>query len=128
MIDARTSKQSGDIAGSKLLKFFNHLNNEIKIFFEIKNKWFEYDGKKSAKYFFVAKSRGEVICKGPELNKEKNLEEFRKKHKRTFIRGKRIYAKDNVNFSMAGFIENWKNKNKKRMEEMYIDELKIINI
>jgi len=37
-IEASTNKPEGDVAGSKLLKFYNHLAKEINRFFIIKNK------------------------------------------------------------------------------------------
>jgi len=57
LIEAKTEKQEGDVAGSKLIKFYKHLNSEIEKFFEIKKKDFNYNGKKSARYFFVVKKR-----------------------------------------------------------------------
>ncbi|MFC1710952.1 nucleotidyltransferase domain-containing protein, partial [Nanoarchaeota archaeon] len=44
ILEAKTRKQIGDIAGSKLLKFHRHLEFEIKPYFEIKNRGFNYNG------------------------------------------------------------------------------------
>jgi tRNA nucleotidyltransferase (CCA-adding enzyme) len=44
LLEIGTRKQEGDIAGSKLLKFYRHLDREISQFFEIKAKGFEYSG------------------------------------------------------------------------------------
>ena len=51
LLELKTQKPAGAVAGSKLLKFYNHLENEIKRFFEIKNKGFEYNQENSAKCF-----------------------------------------------------------------------------
>ena len=41
-IEAVTNKPQGDVAGSKLLKFYNYVEKEIGKFFIVKNKGFEY--------------------------------------------------------------------------------------
>ncbi len=126
LIETKTDKQAGDIAGSKLLKFYNHLTKEINKFFYIKKKGFSYGNKKSAKYFFVVKKRPEIIYKGPFLKDKKHVEKFRKKHKKTFSDKKRIYSKKKVNFSLNDFLNSWKKKNKKKIRDMNILELKNI--
>ena len=67
LLEATTNKQEGDVAGSKLLKFYNHLTTQIERYFEIKNKGFEYNQGKTAKYFFVVKSKKEIISKYQKL-------------------------------------------------------------
>lgn len=126
LIEGKTKKQEGDIAGSKLLKFHNYLNDEIKNLFYIKNKGFQYDEGKSGKSFFVVKSRKEVLYKGPKVKDKKNSQKFRKKHKKTFFKSGRIYAKEKIKFNIKEFLENWKKKNKKIMKEMYISELRVV--
>ena len=63
LLQTKTNKQEGDIAGSKLLKFYNHLTKEIQKQFEIKERGFNYNSKKSARYFFVGKKKKEIIWK-----------------------------------------------------------------
>lgn len=147
LIKTKTSKQAGDVAGSKLLKFYRHLNFEIRRFFEIKNKGFEYpvisdeipvsktskkqkevsdDEKKSADYFFVVKNKKEILIKGPNIKSLKNVEAFRKKHRNTFVKKNRIYALESTPKNLKEFINNWKKKNKQRIKDMYIEELKIL--
>jgi len=50
----KTNKQGGDIAGSKLLKFYNHLVENISKKFYVKNKGFIYNDKKEAECFFCS--------------------------------------------------------------------------
>lgn len=126
LLEIKTQKQEGDIAGSKLLKFYEHLNLEVKRFFEVNKKGFEYYGNKDAKYFFVVKPKKEILYEGPELEDNKNVLKFKKKHENTFAKGKHIYSKSKVNFSLEDFILNWKKKYSKRMKEMAISEIKII--
>jgi len=120
LIQVLTNKQEGDIAGSKLLKFYNHLEEQIIKYFEIKNHGFEYNDKKSAKYFFVVKKRKEILQKGPKIKDKKNLKKFKRKHKHTFVKSGRIYSKEKINFNIKTFINSWKRKNKRTMKEMSI--------
>src|SRR3989304_5913620 len=67
-IEIKTDKQDGDIAGTKMLKFYNHLENEISRFFYIKDKGFDYGGGKTGKCFFSAKKKKENLHLGPMIN------------------------------------------------------------
>jgi len=127
LIELKTNKQEGDIAGSKLLKFYKYFEDEVSNYFKIKGTGFKYDDKKSARYFFVVKRKKEILLKGPKVNDKKNLIRFRKKHKNSFVKSNRVYSKEKINFNVKDFVKNWVRKNKKRMKEMSIKELKIIN-
>ena len=124
-IKARTDKQEGDIAGSKLVKFYRHLTEEVNKFYEIKNKGFEYNDKKEADYFFVVKSRKEIILNGPNAKDEKNAALFDDRHKDTFVKKGKIYAREKINDKINDFIDEWKLKNKEKIREMGITELEI---
>ncbi|MBT96896.1 MAG: nucleotidyltransferase domain-containing protein [Candidatus Pacearchaeota archaeon] len=126
LININTIKQEGDVAGTKLLKFYNHLTKEIEKFFLIKNKGFSYNQKKSAECFFVVKSKEEILYEGPNIKQEKNVKEFKKRHKNIFVKKNRIYAKEKITFNIKKFILDWKNKNNRKINEMYIKNLKII--
>ena len=126
LLEAKTDKQEGDVAGSKLLKFYRHLESEISRFFDIKNKGFDYEKEKSARFFFVVKSKKETLCNGPSTNDKKNIAAFKKRHKHTFIRGKKIFSKEKINFNLKEFIDKWKLKNNGKMKDMSVEELKII--
>ena len=66
LIDISTNKQDGDIAGSKLIKFYRHLSSEFsENGFEIKNSGFNYNGKKSARCFFVLSRKKEIFLNRP---------------------------------------------------------------
>ena len=127
LLEIKTEKQEGDIAGSKLLKFYRHLNSEALHFFEIKAKGFEYSGQKTARVFFVAKKKNNLKITGPEINDKNNLNKFKAKHRVIFIKNNRIYAKISVNFTLKDFFRNWKTKNSKKMRDMHIIRLEIIN-
>ena len=123
LLYAKTNKQEGDIAGSKLLKFYNFLTRELEEFFEIKKRGFGYDDAQNAQYFFVLKNRKEIILEGPSVKDKKNVERF-KKGKKTFVKKGKIYSKKKINFSAREFIALWKNSNKKLMKDMSILSLR----
>ncbi|MDP3986786.1 MAG: hypothetical protein Q8P81_01015, partial [Nanoarchaeota archaeon] len=127
IIRATTNKQEGDVAGSKLLKFCNHLEKEISNLFEVKKKDFEYDGVKTGTLYIVVKGEKEVLLTGPKCEDQKNSEKFRKKHKSTFVKKERLYSKESINSTAKDFIKKWKSKNKKKLEEMSIEKLEILN-
>jgi len=128
LIEVKTIKQEGDVAGSKLFKFYNFLAKEIEKFFDIKGKDFSYEDKKSARYYFVVKSKKEIIIPGPMKKDKKNMALFKKAHKKILIKGNRMYGKEKLNFSLKKFIENWKKNEsrKKQMKQMYISDLRVI--
>jgi len=123
LLNSKTNKQEGDIAGTKLLKFYNHLTKEIKKFFEIKDRGFEYDNKKTARYFFVVKKKKEILFQGPKINDKENVIKFKSKHKNTFVKKERIYSKQKISLNIKDFISKWAQNNKKKLHEMYIASL-----
>ena len=130
-LNAKTNKQMGDIAGSKLLKFFKYLGRDIATRFDIKHNGFGYNGKKGCTMYFAAKSRRELIAVGPFAKDKQAVAAFKKAHKgknsKTYIKAGRIFARDKITFTLKDFLKEWmKNKNnKKTMKEMSIVELSI---
>lgn len=125
LITAKTEKQEGDVAGSKLFKFYNHLAEEIQKYFEVKEKYFEYSEGKEARYIFITNPKKEIIISGPFVDDKTNVKIFKKKHKKTFVKNKRIYSKKKIDFGIEKFLKNWKTENKKLMNDMSIEEFEI---
>ncbi len=126
-IEIHTDRQEGDIAGSKLLKFYNLFGNELEKYFEIKDQAFFYDDKKSAKVYFSAKKKKEILIGGPNIEMKKNADEFKKVHKNYFIKNKRLFSKEKVTINLDDYAANWKEKNRKIMKDMSITDFKILN-
>ena len=124
---AYTDKQEGDIAGSKLLKFSKYLESEIGKNFYIKNRGFEYGDKKTAEIFFVLDKRKEILYPGPFINDKKHLEDFKKKHKKVFVKNKRVYSKEKNTINGQEFIKKFIVKNIKIIKDMSITNLEIKN-
>lgn len=126
LIKLKTNKPSGDVAGTKLLKFFNHLKFELDKFYEIKEYKFKYEKTKEGKGYFILNKKNEFIFTGPKIEDEKNVGKFKKEHATTYIKNNRIYAKEKINLSGKEFLKNWKKKNKNKIKEMYINNFEII--
>ena len=126
LLEAKTDKQEGDVAGSKLIKFYRHLCSETEKLYEIKNCGFNYNNKKSARYFFVVKNKKEVVLEGPKIDDLKNISKFKKKHGKTFIKKGRIHAKNKIKLQIKEFVNVWKKKNSQKLKEMSIINLKVI--
>ncbi|MBU0894920.1 MAG: nucleotidyltransferase domain-containing protein [Nanoarchaeota archaeon] len=126
LLEAHTNKQEGDIAGSKLLKFYKHFSEEIQNFFLIKDKGFNYNKKNAARFFFVVKNKGEILISGPCLKDEKNAKKFKKKHQTYFTKKNKLYSKNKIEDNINKFIDNWILKNKKKLKEMCVEKLEII--
>ncbi|MBS3084480.1 hypothetical protein J4411_01045 [Candidatus Pacearchaeota archaeon] len=120
-IRIKTKKERGDIAGTKLLKFFNHMAKELEKYFEIRYKDFEYSGGKAGEGYFTLKSRREIEFRGPFVKDKKNLIKFKKEHTKTYEKKGRVYAFEKIDFSPGEFLGKWVEKNKKKIKEMSIN-------
>lgn len=125
LLEAKTNKQEGDVAGSKLGKFYNHLKSEISRFFDVKGSGFEYNDKKSARYFFVVKKKKELLIKGPMTSQEKHVKKFKKKYKNVFTKKGKIYTIQKTIPNLKKFLNDWKTKNKKKTRDMAIISLNV---
>ncbi len=127
LLKAETDKQEGDVAGSKLVKFYKHMISEIEKLYDISNNGFDYSGKNSAEFFFVAKKKGKIILTGPMKTDRENATLFKRKHKNIFIKKDRIYAEEKIKEDIKKFALSWKNKNSEKMREMHITSLEIVD-
>jgi tRNA nucleotidyltransferase (CCA-adding enzyme) len=127
LLKISTEMQKGAVAGSKLLKFYEHLDNSLEKYFEIKEKEFYYRNEQDADCFFIGKKRIGLVIRGPPSSKIEEVKRFKDKHKRTFVKNKIIYAKDEAKSDFKEFIASWKEKNKEIIKSMYIREIKILN-
>lgn len=124
-IEIRTDKQEGDIAGTKMKKFYKLFLREIGIYFKIKNSEFIYEeGKKSNMYLNLDK-RKEIIMRGPPINKVEDVSKFKKKHKNVFLKDHFVFAREKA-ASFEEFFKEFMRKNRKRMREMNIIGLRRI--
>lgn len=126
IIRIETEKQEGDIAGSKLLKFYKSFLNEFSKFYSIYESGFNYSQKDYATFYIVLKKKKEIIFNGPPIENKLALNEFKKAHKKIEIKGKKSFARREFNLNFDNFFRDWKKKESKKIKEMYITRIKII--
>jgi tRNA nucleotidyltransferase (CCA-adding enzyme) len=95
--DVKALKGKEDIVGAKLLKSFEYLKrNLIKNEFKLINSGWAWNKKAKAIFWFILDKKilpETVIRAGPPLSNKKHAANFKKKHKKTFTKGKKLYAK-----------------------------------
>lgn len=122
----KTDKQPGDIAGTKLKKFYKHLEVELAKYFKIKESGFEYKGMKDAEFYIIGSSKKEIVKIGPPLNMTKHVAAFKRAHKKTYEKNKMIHANLKIDFSMKDFVKDFAKTYKSKMEEMSVQNMEII--
>ena len=95
ILEVKPLEGKKDVVGSKLLKALETIKMELeKNGFSVKSHGWHWNEK--AYFWFSLKSMRipkTFVHKGPPLKDQKNADNFRQKYKRTFVKGKRIYAK-----------------------------------
>lgn len=125
VLDVKTNRQEGDIAGTKLLKFYEYLTGEISRLFDIKNRGFEYNDGKTAKYFFVVSRKKEIIFNGPPAKDLENAKKFKEAHKNVIVKNGRLYAKEKNIPDIRKFLSSWEKKYRQRISEMSTELLRL---
>ncbi len=93
IITARTNRQRGDIAGSKLKKFYGFLTVKLEKYFEVKARDFLYDEKSNTgKIYLSVKPKKKLVISGPPVTAAEHLLRFKKAHKNCFIKKGKSYA------------------------------------
>ncbi|MBS3105555.1 nucleotidyltransferase domain-containing protein [Candidatus Woesearchaeota archaeon] len=105
LIMIKTCPLSGktDVVGSKLLKIHWFLNGKLrKHGFKIKKADWEWDKKHDAVFYFLFEKKPlpkTVEIWGPPINIKQHVDNFKKVHKKTFIKKNKIYAMEQRNFT-----------------------------
>ena len=125
IVSIKTSKQKGDIAGTKTKKFYSFFLYKLKKEFKIKKSGFEYNENENIGCFYLLleKKENEVV-KGPHITKVKHLSNFKKAHPNSFIKNKYSYVKIMHKLSFEEWIKKFLKDEKKIIKEMSITEIK----
>lgn len=124
-IHIATDKQAGDIAGTKLRKFFELVVGEVKKDFILIDNYFRYAGGNTGEGYIIAKPKKELVRIGPPLHMKKAVASFKNKHANTFEKSKHIHARLEIKFNIREFLDSWKSGSDKLMEQMHITDFKI---
>jgi len=82
-----------DVARAKAVKFYKALMREMEKNCDVLHSIIDYrdDG---ASIYFVVREKKEIVVRGPPLELEQAVKAFKAKHKETFVKGKRIFARE----------------------------------
>lgn len=126
IISLKTSKQKGDIAGTKSKKFYKFFISQLEREFKIIKSDFDYNEEKNIAYFYLVLDRkNKEIIKGPPITVLEHLTNFKKVHANAFIKEGFAYAEIEHNLNFNEFLDNFNNKEKKIMNQMSIKEIKL---
>ncbi len=109
-IEFKTDRQEGDVAGTKMKKFFRFMclalekNNQ-----KILKREFVYSGKgQNARGYLVVVENKDKEIEGPLLSMKSAVENFKRVRKKTYKRKGRIYAKEKIDLKeVFGFLKNF---------------------
>lgn len=118
-----TDKQAGDIAGTKLKKFYGFFIRELERYFNIEKSEFVYDEDNNVGNIYLAiKQKKEIVFHGPPIEMKEPLAKFKKEHKNIkVIKGQAFAYEKSIDFD--GFMNLFKNQKQKIIEEMDIREI-----
>lgn len=96
-IEIKTSSQEGDIAGTKMKKFFKFIIKELERKEQkvIDSEFIYSDGQEASTYLAI-KTNPEIEIIGPKINMEKAIKEFKKVRKNTYTSRGFVCAKEIV--------------------------------
>ncbi len=96
-LEIKTNAQPGDIAGTKMKKFFKFIIKELERKEQsiVDSEFIYTDGQESLAYLAI-KTRPEVEIIGPKTDMEKAIKEFKKVRKTTYVSRGFVCAKENV--------------------------------
>ena len=127
IVKIKTSKQKGDISGTKSKKFYEFFTQKISKEFLIKKRFFKYAEEENTAYLYYLLNKKPVeTIKGPKTNRKRNTEKFLKKHKNSYIKGKQTYAKISHDLNFSQFFKKFKKTYQKTIKQMSIKTIEII--
>jgi tRNA nucleotidyltransferase (CCA-adding enzyme) len=122
---AKTNRQEGDIAGTKLKKFYRTFIDDISSDFKIDKSEFIYNNGKEAKIILSGKQRKETVIKGPPANLVKHAKAFRKEHLRVYEKKGKLFAPLLKRVNMEQWTKFYLKQQAKKIKEMAITNLEI---
>jgi len=125
-IQLKTNKQAGDIAGTKLKKFYRFFIFNLNRFFDVKASDFIYDEKENiGKILLVCEEKKEIIFPGPPIKMEDQFSRFKKEHNNIeIIKGKSFAYEKSISFQE--WFDEFKCKDERFIESMDISNINLL--
>jgi len=125
VIKVKTSRQAGDIAGTKSRKFFDFFVYKMDREFVIRKSEFYYDENENiANFYFVVDKKKEEVVRGPPIIAVQNLTSFKRAHPDAFIKKGFAYVKDRHAMSFDDWFERFVKVEKKVIKGMDVKGIK----
>ncbi|MEN9625791.1 MAG: hypothetical protein RL557_119 [archaeon] len=119
VLQVRTIKQAGDIAGTKSKKFFDFFQGQLEKEFVVKKSDFDYKEKENMAYFyFIVEKKKEETVRGPALAYPKNVKQFKKAHPKSFEKNGFMYTMVSHSMSFDEWLVFFLKKYKPVIKEM----------
>jgi tRNA nucleotidyltransferase (CCA-adding enzyme) len=106
IIELKTDKQEGDIAGTKMKKASNYIIAQLSKEYDVKEHYFSYDDAQSANLYLIGKPKKELLLQGPPISMKEHAAAFRKEHTATFEKKGKIFAKKQVSLSLRDYCKD----------------------
>jgi len=113
-----TNKQEGDIAATKMKKFFEFIVSEFKkrsqkVIFEK----FVYESGQDSKGYIVVKENKELELKGPPISLKEAIKHFKQAHKKAYEKKGFIYTKKQISLEeIFNFLKRYEDEMQIRFE------------
>jgi len=105
IMEAKSLNKKEDVAGAKMLKAFHFIEQKLISYgFKLIESDMIWNHRKNSLFYYILekdKLPKIVEVSGPPLKLKRHVEMFKKKHKTTFVRGKRIYTLEKRKFTDA---------------------------
>lgn len=96
-LELRTNKQEGDIAGTKMKKFFEFIARELERKEQkVLGKGFVYNNGQEARGYLIVREKKEVEIQGPPVENKEAIKNFKKVRRKIYKKGKFMWAKEKV--------------------------------
>ncbi len=126
-LEIKTDRQAGDIAGTKLKKFYKFFIDESSRFLDMSGSEFIYDEKHNfAKILINPSSKKEIFFQGPPLIMKEAFEKFKKEHKNIQIKDGKSFAYEKGFSSFKEFLSFFKNNNSNKIKSMGIVSFELV--
>jgi len=125
VLELRTKKQAGDVAGSKMLKFSKVLTREMEKYFDVVEHEYDYWGAQKSNVYYVLKRKTEIIHHGPSIHHKEAVRAFKGKHRIWYEEEGRIKSAKPTDLSIKEFIKNFNKNHKRTMKQMSIKKVKL---
>tara|TARA_Y100000310_G_C20642656_1_gene794835 strand:+ start:711 stop:2012 length:1302 start_codon:yes stop_codon:yes gene_type:complete len=126
VLEIRTKKQAGDIAGSKMLKFSKVLTREMEKYFDVIEQEYDYWGSQQSNVYYVLKRKTEIIHHGPSIYKKKAAQAFKDKHRIWYEEDGRVKSAKPTDLSIKEFLQKFNKLHRKTIKQMGIRKVRVV--